>query len=161
MIYICLFVTCAAIIASTALIRKYSKRYKSAISFRESLDLTGLPVITFNQGKNKFNFLLDTGATNSVINEAQLSNIKHDVIEGAQCEVYGIEGNTQTVPFVEIKFKRDIDYIGNFQVVDLSTAFDAVKSETGVTIVGILGNDFFQNYKYVLDYNTMIAYSKL
>lgn len=161
MIYICLFVTCAAIIASAALIRKYSKRYKSAISFRESLDLTGLPVITFNQGKNKFNFLLDTGATNSVINEAQLSNIKHDVIEGAQCEVYGIEGNTQTVPFVEIKFKRDIDYIGNFQVVDLSTAFDAVKSETGVTIVGILGNDFFQNYKYVLDYNTMIAYSKL
>lgn len=161
MIYICLFVTCAAIIASAALIRKYSKRYKSAISFRESLDLTGLPVITFNQGKNKFNFLLDTGATNSVINEAQLSNIKHDVIEGAQCEVYGIEGNTQTVPFVEIKFKRDIDYVGNFQVVDLSTAFDAVKAETGVTIVGILGNDFFQNYKYVLDYNTMIAYSKL
>lgn len=161
MIYICLFVTCAAIIASAALIRKYSKRYKSAISFRESLDLTGLPVITFNQGKNKFNFLLDTGATNSVINEAQLSNIKHDVIEGAQCEVYGIEGNTQTVPFVEIKFKRDIDYIGNFQVVDLSSAFDAVKAETGVTIVGILGNDFFQNYKYVLDYNTMIAYSKL
>lgn len=161
MIYICLFITCAAIIAIAALIRKYSKRYKSAISFRESLDLTGLPVITFNQGKNKFNFLLDTGATNSVINESQLPNIKHSVIEGAQCEVYGIEGNTQTVPFVEIKFKRDIDYIGNFQVVDLSTAFDAVKSETGVTIIGILGNDFFQNYKYVLDYNTMIAYSKL
>jgi hypothetical protein len=161
MIYICLFITCAAIITIAALIRKYSKRYKSAISFRESLDLTGLPVITFSQGKNKFNFLLDTGATNSVINEAQLSNIKHAVIEGAQCEVYGIEGNTQTVPFVEIKFKRDIDYIGNFQVVDLSTAFDAVKAETGVTIIGILGNDFFQNYKYVLDYNTMIAYSTL
>lgn len=161
MIYICLFITCAAIIAIAALIKKYSKRYKSAISFRESLDLTGLPVITFSQGKNKFNFLLDTGATNSVINESQLPNIKHTVIEGAQCEVYGIEGNTQTVPFVEIKFKRDIDYIGNFQVVDLSTAFDAVKAETGVTIIGILGNDFFQNYKYVLDYNTMIAYSKL
>lgn len=161
MIYICLFVTCAAIIASAALIKKYSKRYKSAISFRESLDLTGLPVITFNQGKNRFNFLLDTGATNSVINEAQLHNIKHSIMEGTQCEVYGIEGNVQTVPFAEIHFKRDMDYKGYFQVVDMSAAFDSVKAETGVTIVGILGNDFFQNYKYVLDYNTMIAYSKL
>ena len=52
-------------------------------------------------------------------------------------------------------------YTGNFQVVDMTAAFDSVKAETGVTIVGILGNDFFQNYKYVLDYNTMIAYSKL
>lgn len=161
MIYICLFITCAAIITSAALIRKYSKRYKSSISFRESLDLTGLPVITFNQGKNKFNFLLDTGATNSVINASQLDNIKHTVIEGTTCEVYGIEGNAQTVPFVEINFNRDIDYKGYFQVIDMSVAFDSVKAETGVTIVGILGNDFFQNYKYVLDYNTMIAYSKL
>ena len=161
MIYICLFITCAAIITIAALIRKYSKRYKNAISFRESLDLTGLPVITFTQGKNRFNFLLDTGATNSVINEAQLSSIKHTIVEGTQCEVYGIEGNVQTVPFAEIHFKRDMDYKGYFQVVDMSAAFDSVKSETGVTIVGILGNDFFQNYKYVLDYNTMIAYSTL
>ena len=134
---------------------------KSAISFRESLDLTGLPVVTFNQNKNKFNFLLDTGATNSVINEAQLTNIKHSIIEDATCEVYGIEGNIQTVPFVHIEFMRDIKYTGAFQVVDMSAAFDSVKAETGVTIVGILGNDFFQKYKYVLDYDTMIAYSTL
>ena len=108
MIYICLFITCAVIITLAALIKKYSKRYKRGISFRESLDLTGLPVITFNQGKNKFNFLLDTGATNSVINETQLPNIKHTILEGAQCEVYGIEGNVQTVPFVNINFTRDM-----------------------------------------------------
>ena len=161
MIYICLFITCAAIVIIAALIMNFSKRYKTVISFRDALDLTGLPVITFTQGKNKLNFLLDTGATNSVINAVQLNNIVHTVIEGATCEVYGIEGNAQVVPFVEIEFSRDIDYKGNFQVVDMSAAFDSVKAETGVTIVGILGNDFFQNYKYVLDYNTMIAYSKL
>ena len=105
--------------------------------------------------------MLDTGATNSVINETQLPNIKHTILEGTQCEVYGIEGNVQIVPFVNINFTRDMKYTGNFQVVDMTAAFDSVKSETGVTIVGILGNDFFQNYKYVLDYNTMIAYSKL
>ena len=161
MIYICLTLICAVVIATALLIKKYSKRYKSAISFRESLDLTGLPVITFNQGKNKYNFLLDTGATISVINEGNLNSIKHTLIEGSESEVYGMEGNVQTVPFVEIHFKRDMDYRGFFQVVDMSAAFNSVKTETGVTIVGILGNDFFQNYKYVLDYNTMIAYSKL
>ena len=161
MIYICLLLICAVVITAALLIKKYSKRYKSAISFRESLDLTGLPVITFNQGKNKFNLLLDTGATNSVINSEYLPNLKHTVLEGTECEVYGIEGNVQTVPFVEIHFNRDMNYKGYFQVVDMSAAFNSVKEETGVTIVGILGNDFFQNYKYVLNYNTMIAYSKL
>lgn len=161
MIYICLILSVALIIIIEELIRRYSKIYKRAISFREALDLTGLPVITFYQNKERFNLLLDTGATNSVINEKYLPNLKHTIIEGAQCEVYGMEGNVQTVPFVNIKFSRDLEYEANFQVVDMSAAFDAVKSETGVTIVGIIGNDFFQNYKYVLDYNTMIAYPKV
>lgn len=161
MIYICLTILCALIILTAHLIRKYSKIYKSAISFREAIDLTGLPVVTFNQGKNKLNFLLDTGASNSVINSSQLENIKHNMVEGELCELYGIEGNSQFVPCTIINFTKDIEYSGEFQVIDMSVAFDNVKEETGVTIVGILGNDFFQKYKYVLDYDTMIAYSKL
>lgn len=161
MIYICLFALCAILIITVQLIKTYSKKYNRAISFREALDLTGLPVITFRQGKERLNFLLDTGATNSVINLSKLNDIEHTVLEGVQGDVYGIEGNVQTVPFVEIKFKRDMEYEGEFQALDMSAAFDAVKVETGVTIVGILGNDFFQKYKYVLDYNEMVAYSKL
>lgn len=161
MIYICLILSTALIIIVGELIRRYCKKYNSAISFREALDLTGLPVITFHQGKERFNFLLDTGATNSVINEQFLPNIKHDIIDGVTCEVYGIEGNVQVAKFASIEFTRDNLYVGNFQIVDMSAAFDAVKAETGVSIVGILGNDFFQKYKYVLDYNTMIAYPKV
>ena len=161
MIYICLILSVALIIIGAELIRKYSKRYKRAISFKTSLDLTGLPVITFYQGKNKFNFLFDTGATNSVIDNRMLPNIKHTLIENATCEVYGIEGNVQTVNFVTIQFERELDYSDDFQVVDMSAAFDQVKAETGVTISGILGNTFFQKYKYVLDYNKMVCYSKL
>lgn len=161
MIYICLILSAALIIIIEELIRRYCKKYKRAISFRDALDLTGLPVITFHQNKERFNLLLDTGATNSVINENFLSNIKHDVVEGVESMVYGIEGNVQMVKFAHIEFFRDIKYSGDFQIVDMSAAFDAVKAETGVTIVGILGNDFFQKYKYVLDYNTMIAYPKV
>ena len=161
MIYICLILTCALIIIGAELIRRYSKKYKRAISFREALDLTGLPVITFAQGNNKFNFLFDTGATNSVINASVLDNIKHSVIEGAECEVYGIEGSIQKVNFVNIKFERDLTYEDNFQAVDMSSAFDQVKAETGVTVHGILGNTFFQKYKYIIDYVDMVVYSKI
>ena len=55
MIYICLILSVALIIIIEELIRKYSKIYKRAISFREALDLTGLPVITFYQNKERFN----------------------------------------------------------------------------------------------------------
>lgn len=161
MIYICLILTCALIIVGAELIRRYSKKYKRAISFREALDLAGLPVITFTQGNNKFNFLFDTGATNSVINASVLNNIKHSIIEGAECEVYGIEGSIQKVNFVNIKFERDLEYEDAFQAVDMAAAFDQVKAETGVTIHGILGNTFFQKYKYVIDYADLIVYSKV
>lgn len=160
MVYICLISIIALIIVGAQLIRKYSKIYKRIISFRESFDLTGLPVITFNQGKNKYNFLFDTGATNSVINSAVLNKIKHDVVEGAQCEVYGMEGSVQTANFVTIELSRDMKFSDDFQAVDMSVAFDQVKAETGVTIVGILGNTFFQKYKYVIDYEQMIVYPK-
>lgn len=160
MIYIVLLLAAITITIVAQLIRKYSKIYKRAISFRESMDLTGLPVITFNQGKNKFNFLFDTGATNSVINSTVLDKIKHSNIEGVQCEVYGMEGNVQKVGFVNIEFTRDLKFSDEFQAVDMSSAFDQVKAETGVTIVGILGNTFFQKYKYIIDYEQMIVYPK-
>lgn len=160
MIYICLTLIAIIIVIVAQLIRKYSKIYKRVISFRESLDLAGLPVITFNQGKKKFNFLFDTGATNSVINSTVLKDLKYTPISDYKCEVYGMEGNAQYVDIVTIDFKRDITFSDEFQVIDMSSAFDSVKAETGVTISGILGNTFFQKYKYVIDYEQMIVYSK-
>ena len=41
---------------------------KESMSFREAIDLVGLPIVTFYQGDRKYNFLLDTGANLSVIN---------------------------------------------------------------------------------------------
>lgn len=161
MIYICLTLIAIIIVIVAQLIRKYSKIYKRAISFRESMDLSGLPVITFNQGKKKFNFLFDTGATTSVINSSVLEKIKYTELEGYQCEVYGMEGNAQQVNMVTINFKRDLEFSDDFQVIDMSSAFDSVKAETGVTISGILGNTFFQKYKYIIDYEQMIVYPKV
>lgn len=139
---------------------KLSLANKGQVSFREAYDLTGLPIVTFKQGKNKFNLLIDTGSTKSVILPSLLEVIKStDLNEGGT--IFGMEGNVINTSYVSIEFKlHKNDYKETFQVVDMSSAFNAVKQDTGVTIHGILGNSFFENYGYVIDFKDFIAYSK-
>lgn len=133
------------------------------MSFRESLDLAELPIITFRNNNIKLNFLLDTGATLSVIDSNLLeSNKDIKFIErDVKGTIYGMEGNTQEVGYVNmgISYKNNT-YNEDFQTLDMSEPFNKLKEETGVTVVGILSSSFFTKYKYVLDYNEMIAYSK-
>lgn len=139
---------------------KLSLANKGQVSFREAYDLTGLPIVTFKQGKNKINLLVDTGSTKSVILPSLLETIKStDLNEGGT--IFGMEGNVINTSYVSIEFKlHKNDYSEKFQVVDMSSAFNAIKQDTGVTIHGILGNSFFESYGYVLDFKDFIAYSK-
>ena len=134
---------------------------RSMISFKESLDLTSLPIVTFEVGKEKFNFLLDTGSDVSYINENLLPKFKHVKIKENPIEVIGIEGNPiEVYPIGSILKYKEMEFKNIFYISDLERAFSIVKNSTGVQIHGILGSLFFQNYKYVLDFNDLIAYSK-
>ena len=133
---------------------------KSKVSFMEAYDLTGLPIVTFKQGKTKFNCLLDTGATKSVIVPTMLDILKYADTNNVGT-IFGMEGNIIDTKYVNIDFKhKNKEYTEEFQVVDMSNAFDALKNDTGVTIHGIVGGSFFAKYGYVIDYKDFIAYSK-
>ena len=156
-IVIVLSVTVAAIIV-------YGKYYYngkgSKMSFRESMDLTELPVVTFYNGTNKLNFLLDTGSNMCVINSKILESLNYTRLN-EKGTVHGMEGNIVDTEYVSMNFTHnDIPYTSVFQVMDMQNAFDIVKQESGVTIHGILGNKFFEEYKYVLDFKELIAYTK-
>lgn len=133
---------------------------KTKMSFKESLDLVGIPVVTLYQGNNKFNFLLDSGASNSCLNIKNL-----DLFEYEKCskgaEVYGMEGNAVKVNMVNINlYYKNNKFETTLMVTDLNTAFSKVKQDFGVDITGILGTDFLSKYKYVLDFKDNIAYIK-
>ena len=133
---------------------------KDAMSFREAMDLTNLPIVTFYQGDKKFNFLLDTGATLSVINQAALESIIHTTTNKTG-ELYGVDGVKREVSYASINLAyKNKDYTEEFQVLDMQEAIDQVKAESGVNMVGIIGSEFFRKYKYVLDFDELIAYSK-
>lgn len=153
-----------AIIAIVALIsngvQDYNSKKKVGMSFRESMNLTELPVVTFYNGTNKLNFLLDTGSNMCVINSRNVEPLSYTKLnEGGS--IHGMEGNTIDVEYISMDFTHNgKPYTSTFQVVDMQEAFDKVKQESGVTINGILGSKFFEEYKYVLDFEELIAYSK-
>ena len=128
---------------------KQSKRVN--MSFKEAMDLVELPVVTFFNGKKKLNFLLDTGSNISQINSSVLPLLDYKKIDGKDMDVMGIEGNKVNTKFCEIN---------EFCIHNLDEAFAIIKEESGVQIHGILGSLFFQKYKYILDFNSLIAYNK-
>lgn len=139
---------------------KIVKSNKSKVSFKEAVDLTGLPIVTFKQGVFKFNLLIDTGSTKSVINTINMEVLEHTK-RNEEGTIYGMDGIVSKVEYVEIPFSLNgIKYEEVFQSVDMTAAFNSLKQETGVTIHGILGNTFFEKYGYVIDFKDFIAYSK-
>lgn len=129
------------------------------MSFKESMDLASLPIVTFYQGDKKYNFLLDTGSTMNIIDAT--SKIEYTVEDGEKGTVTGVNGVPTEVTYAKVNlFYKQKEFTTMVQVTDMREAFAFVKGETGVTLHGILGNNFFSEYGYILDYYNMIAYPK-
>lgn len=151
-------VLAVAFIANT--IDDIRKRNNSKISFKEAMDLTELPVVTFYNGDKKLNFLLDTGSNVSHINSSIINLLDHTKTN-QKTDTIGMEGNKvsndickMTIYYKNQKFEED------FIISDLNDAFDVIKQEDGVQIHGILGSKFFEKYKYILDFKELTAYIK-
>lgn len=132
------------------------------MSFKETLDICDLPIVTFTHNNQKINFLLDTGANSSIIDASFLKRpglkyIESDFKEG----VCGIEGNVVDAYYINmyITYKNN-NYEEWFQVLDMSKTFTSLKQDYGVNVHGILSSAFFTKYKYILDFKDFIAYSK-
>lgn len=160
-VFVLLLVGIAALVAHIVDKIRRDAPLHHKMSFRESMDLTDLPIVTFRQGLDRYNFLLDTGSSLSIINKSVLDYIKHTVLDGTG-SMYGIDGKANTVSYIRITLNyKDMNYEEDFQVLDMSAPFGNIKRESGVTIHGILSSSFFNKYKYVLDFESLIAYPKI
>lgn len=138
--------------------RKQKKREN--MSFREAMDLVELPVVTFYNKDTKLNFLLDTGSDLSHINKSILPSLEYKEIDESK-NIISVGGNSQSLRCCDMTVTyKSQKFIDRFCVSDLDEAFGVIKAETGVQIHGILGSKFFTKYKYILDFESLIAYSK-
>lgn len=138
----------------------FKKKDKTCIDFSAGFNLTDMPIVTFTQGEVKLNFLLDTGSTNSLINESVVKNL--DVIPlQTDTKMFGLDGNYTKVEVAVISiFYNGIEYANDFMISNLDKPFSNIKKESGVTIHGILGNNFFVRNKSILNFEEMKAYFK-
>jgi predicted aspartyl protease len=157
-IFILLFI-CFICIFVHSLGKEYY-RLKHAISFKESMDLLELPVVTFYCGDKKLNFLLDTGSNTSYINSCLLEELPHTKLDSTKqvTTAGGIIGDNSmcTMEFYYNKKK----YLDTFVALDLNEAFNDIKESNGVQLHGLLGSLFFEKYKYILDFKELKAYAK-
>lgn len=136
-----------------------NKPKPSKMSFRETMDLCDLPIVTFINNGNKFNFLLDTGASKSVINAEILQSMSFKETDNSG-KVYGLDGKRYETSYVNILLNyRGKEYEEEFQVLDMSVPFGNLKNDYGINVHGILSSAFFEKYRYILDYNELVAYS--
>lgn len=133
---------------------------KRKISFKESMDLADLPVITMYQGENKFNFLLDTGSNDSFISKTTSRKLK-GAYSKIECSITGMGNDVASRCCITTLQYKDISFECEFVVSPaLNEAFETIKKESGVSIHGILGTKFLQKYRYILDFNELVAYKK-
>lgn len=145
------------------IINKLLGKPKDSMSFMESMNLVNLPVVTFFQGDKRFNFLLDTGSNRSVIDKGVLKNIKHTITNNPELSnIMGMDGILHQTQSCEITlYYKDREYTYEYIVQDMKEAFASIKQSSGVTLHGIIGSSFFNKFKYVLDFDELIAYSKI
>lgn len=137
---------------------KKKKKNRVEMDFKAAFDLTGLPIVTFQQGETKLNFLLDTGSDNSLINTEVLKDLVYTKLNNTS-SVKGLDGIKHTTSNCRMVITYNgVDFLNYFMIHDLSNAIQAVKSNYGVTIHGILGGLFFKRYKSILNYEELKAY---
>lgn len=140
------------------------RRRKDIMSLKESLDLTGIPIVTFTQENVKYNFLLDTGSDISYINSKIVDNsaIKYEATDYKLAGFISAGGlSSSDIKLINIPFEyKRTSFTEDFAVVDLTNAFAQIKEENGVTLHGILGNTFFTKYGYILDFKELKFYTK-
>lgn len=140
--------------------KSYRSIYKVAIPFKESLDLTGLPVVTFDNMGTKLRLLIDTGSEHALMDTSYLEMCQIKEVKSSATTIITGSGalDAPMVAVIPISYK-ELDFEGEFLVCDLKDQFKEAFGDK-IEVHGILGSDFFRKYKYKIDYSDLAVYAK-
>lgn len=123
-----------------------------------------LPVITLINNGITFNFLIDTGSNISHICSSAVTLIEHEYMgTNTNTRIAGLGAINQGVTICNAKFKDMLSKEYEIQLsisAELEDTAKYIKENTGIEIHGLLGTDFLQNYKYVIDFKSLEIYTR-
>jgi hypothetical protein len=138
------------------------KDYKK-ISFKETMDLLNIPIITFVCNKKKLHFLFDSGSSYSHISPEAISYVGEKP-ENAErnIQTIGAGGTLNNNKHCTLKLSYNGEFYNSDFIVteQLAQQLEAIKKDFNIEIHGILGGDFLNKYNYVIDFKELIVYSK-
>lgn len=129
------------------------------LSFTDNMDRLNLPIVSLTNNGQSFNFLIDTGATLSVIDSNALDKLAYTKVETTG-NAYGVDGNIVPVEYARIELNHEkTKFVDEFQIMRVD-AFDNIKESDKIEIVGILGSTFLKRYDFTINYKDLIISSK-
>lgn len=157
----CIILGVILVISYLVYVKVGSTKSNTMMSFRESLDLVGIPIVTFRQGNEKYNFLLDTGSSQSMIHSGYVGKVNSSMSSDNTADYYGVDGVKKIASRVALELEyKGKKYEHTYLVGDLELVLSNIKTDYGITMVGILGSDFLEKYKYILDFKELVAYQQ-
>lgn len=137
--------------------RKYAK-----FSFKETMDLLNVPIISFMCNDKKLHFLLDSGSSYSHVSPDVASSVHTRTFGMETVKTIGAGGNLVNSKFCQLNLcYKDSIFKANFIVTDqIVKQLESIKNDFNITIHGIIGGDFLSKYGYIIDFKDYVAYSK-
>lgn len=125
------------------------------------LKKTGLPLIAVEINQQNLCFLLDTGSNKNLIDQRVYEFFKEQVETVGSSSIFGLDGNKIETPIIKLSFNfENSSYSTKFSVFELEKSFEAIEKESDIQIHGILGNEFFIENGWVIDFEKLIVYSE-
>lgn len=150
-------------------------RYKKTLynthylqSFKKNYRATRVPLIKLQIGDHFYYFLLDTGATSNILNldafERLPMHLKNNVFTSNN-SVLGLGDNTKAKN-QKLGLTLDLEHNGYkfsdtlFIIMDLSAPFSVIQSDLDGPILGLLGTQFLEKYKWIINFNDLTIWLK-
>lgn len=138
----------------------YKEKYGYMFSFEDTIGIVKVPVVSFEHNGKTVNFIIDSGASHSIIDSACIDEFEYKPIESANStSVRGINGDKVKTALAYVELTSEGHTFSDvFQVCPVPT-LKWQEEKYGIHISGLLGSQFLKKYRFLINYKHLNAYT--